>query len=121
VYVSTVGASNVTQPQTKAESEWGLPVIEVDPKLAAILSVTRCQWISGMSCRITYNGKNVLPSEVFFVEFDSSGKQVGNKVRLIYPELKPGHFGVATFGLRSKHPARIVLSGIWEGPWKNPY
>ncbi|HXU19468.1 MAG TPA: hypothetical protein VN788_02680, partial [Verrucomicrobiae bacterium] len=90
-------------------------------KLAKIFTVTRCEYISGLTCRIRYNGAAPLPSDVFFTEFDDMGRQAVARVRLIYPELKTGETGVATLRIRSARPAKIVLRGEWNGPWRSPY
>lgn len=93
-------------------------------KLQDIFAISHCQFISGLTCKITYNGKSPLPSEVFFNEFDAQGHPLGNKTRLIYPHLNAGERGVATFmlrGVQTGEPAKVVLTGVWNGPWKNPY
>ena len=88
--------------------------------LSKIFAIGECEAISGLTCRIKYDGELPLPSEVFFVELDANGKGLGKAVRLIYPELKSGSQGLATF--RLKHDAKIIeLRGKWDGPWKNPY
>lgn len=100
---------------------WCVPVMKLTGDLQKIFSITDCQAISGLTCRISYNGKLPLPSEVFFVELDKDGNVVGKKTRLIYPKLKPGETGYATFRINSASTVTIVLSGIWKGPYKNPY
>ena len=112
---------DVEHPQTPDERAWDMPKMELEPQLAEIFTVRRCKFISGMTCRIKYNGKAPLPSEVFFTEYDAEGKALGPRTRLIYPKLEKGETGVATFRLRSGHPARVVLAGSWNGPWRNPY
>jgi hypothetical protein len=111
------------QDQLKADMAKAFPIpkFELVGKLSKIFQVSRCQYISGLTCRIHYNGRLPLPSEVFFMEFDDHGKKAGPRVRLIYPELKPGETGVATFRIRLSTPANIVLEGEWNGPWRNPY
>src|SRR5436309_14997402 len=111
----------VEQPQTPDEKAWEMPRIALEPRLAEICAVSRCEWISGMTCRITYNGRRPLPSEVFFTEFDARHKQLGPKTRLIYPKLKKGESGMATFFLQSDHPRHVLLTALWNGPWRNPY
>jgi len=100
---------------------WCVPVMKLTGDLQKIFNITDCHAISGLTCRITYNGKLPLPSEVFFIEYDKNGDIVGKKTRLIYPELKAGERGYATFRVKSAATATIVLSGAWEGPYKNPY
>jgi hypothetical protein len=100
---------------------WCIPVMKLTGDLQKIFSIADCHAISGLTCRITYNGKLPLPSEVIFVEYDKNGTVVGNKTRLIYPELKPGETGYATFRIKSASSTTIDLTGIWKGPYKNPY
>lgn len=97
------------------------PVFVLKDKLQGIFAISHCQFISGLTCKVTYNGKAPLPSEVFFTEFDAEGHRAGKRVRLIYPHLNPGERGAATFRLRSSNPATIELTGVWDGPWKDPY
>lgn len=109
------------QVEADATKAFRLPKFELHGNLVKIFTVTRCEYISGLTCRIHYNGKLPLPSEVFFTEFDDHCKQAGPGVRLIYPELKRGETGVATFRIRLSTPAKIVLKGEWNGPWRDPY
>jgi len=106
---------------TPEESPFRYPTIELEGKLKEIFTVADCQYISGLTCRIRYNGKSALPSEVFFTGYDQAGKPDGTKVRLIYPRLEPGERGMATFRIPSSSPTKIVLTGSWDGPWRNPY
>lgn len=100
---------------------WCVPVMKLAGDLQKIFNITDCHAISGLTCRISYNGKLPLPSEVFFIELDKGGSVVGKKTRLIYPKLNPGETGYATFRISSAATATVVLSGIWKGPYKNPY
>jgi hypothetical protein len=102
-------------------SGWTYPTFKLKGRLAEIFAISDCQWISGLTCRIRYNGRYALPSEVFFTEYDVKGKRLGRRTRLIYPHLKAGERGYATFRLRSGCPSTIELEGIWKGEWKNPY
>jgi hypothetical protein len=105
---------------TEERRAWGYPTIELQGRLHDIFTVTHCQYISGLSCRISYNGRAPLPSEMLFVPYDVAGKTEGPRVRVIYPRLEPGESGTATFRIGS-HPARLVLRGVWDGPWRDPY
>jgi hypothetical protein len=117
------GKASAQQSQLKADiaKAFQPPKFELEGNLAKIFTVTHCEYISGLTCRIHYNGKLPLPSEVFFTEFDDRGKKAGPRVRLIYPELKRGETGMATFRIRLSEPAKIVLKGEWNGPWRDPY
>lgn len=83
--------------------------------------MNHCEYISGLTCRIHYNGKLPLPNEIFFTEFDEQGKKSGPRVRVIYPKLNSGETGAATFRIRLGTPAKIALEGEWNGPRRNPY
>ncbi len=100
-----------------ALAQFESPGIKLDPALARIFSVDRCQWISGLTCKITYNGKGPLPSRVFFTEFDAQGRAVGPRVTLIYPHLNPSERGAATFRITSASPASLRLTAQWGGAW----
>jgi len=111
------------QPQqaASADGDYNYPRFELKGKLAKIFTVTDCEYISGMTCRIHYSGELPLPSRVFFTEFDERGQKAGARVRLIYPKLGSGETGRATFRIRLSRPAKIVLEGEWKGPWRDPY
>jgi hypothetical protein len=119
--VPTQAAASASAGAQPEESAFRYPVIELRGRLHEIFTVSGCAYISGLTCRISYNGKAPLPSEVFFVGYDATGAPDGSKVRLIYPRLEVGEFGQATFRIRSSSPAKLVLEGSWDGPWKNPY
>lgn len=119
-----VGTQTSTSGQeSEKQNDEALPLakIELKGKLSEIFVVTGCEYISGLTCRIHYNGKLPLPSRVFFTEFDHQGREASPRVRLIYPELKPGETGRATLRIRSAEPAKIVFEGEWKGPWQDPY
>lgn len=101
---------------------WCMPVLKLTGDLNKIFTIpeTDCEYISGMTCRISYNGKLPLPSEVYFIQFDKNGKKLGDQIRLIYPKLEANESGTATFRINS-NPATIELIGKWEGPYINPY
>ncbi len=128
LFSAVLSCSGVYDPQDCSkygmvpnEDGWCVPVMKLTGDLQKIFTINNCHPISGLTCRVSYNGKLPLPSEVFFVELDQDGQVVGEKTRLIYPKLEPGETGYATFRTRSASTATIVLSGIWEGPYKNPY
>ena len=115
--------SSIPNQQAKGHNDdaFRVPKIELREKLAKIFSVSDCRYISGLTCRIRYNGAAPLPSEVFFTEFDDQGRKACARLRLIYPKLKAGERGYATLRIRLAEPAKIVLEGEWNGPWRDPY
>jgi hypothetical protein len=109
------------QSKTDTDAGFRIPNFELSGKLAKIFKLSNCEYISGITCRIHYNGVLPLPSQVFFTEFDERGQQAAVRVRLIYPKLAPGETGRATFRIRSGRPAKVVLEAEWKGPWRDPY
>jgi hypothetical protein len=109
--------------QTGPSSEAGFryPTLELLGPLRDVFAVGKCEYISGMTCKIRCKGAHPLPSRVYFVEFDENGKQAGAEVRLLYPRLERGETGSATFRIRLSSPTRVRLRGEWKGPWQNPY
>src|SRR3954469_13592007 len=85
----------------QGEAAFKYPLLVLEGRLANTLVFDRCEYISGMTCRITLKRNATLPSRVFFSEYGKSEKQLGRKLRLIYPNLKPGESGRATFRLQS--------------------
>src|SRR5437879_110817 len=83
-----------------ADDGFRYPSFELAGDLKDIFEVRDCKYLSGMTCRIHYNGVRPLPSQVFFTEFDEQGRQAGPPVRLIYPRLQRGEAGYATFRIR---------------------
>jgi hypothetical protein len=105
--------------QQKPCEAFCVPSFELKGKLAKIFSISNCEFISGLTCRIHYNGDLPLPSEVYFTELDEHGKPAGARVRLIYPEMKKDETGIVTFRIRTGSAAKIVLEGRWNGPYRN--
>jgi hypothetical protein len=97
------------------------PAFEFRGHLSDVFEINHCEYISGMTCKIRYNGARPLPSQVLFTEYDEAGHRAGPEVRLIYPKLEAGETGSATFRIRLSSPAKISLRGEWNGPWREPY
>ena len=109
--------------QLKAQHEdspFTYPMLELRGRVAEIFTFYNAAWISGLTCRIKYNGKKPLPSNVFFSEYDGNGKQISERIRLIYPKLNSGESGYATFRVKGD-ASKIVLWSEGDGPWENPY
>jgi len=101
-------------------SPFTYPILELKGLVAEIFTFYDAEYISGLTCRIKYNGAKPLPSKVFFSEYDSKSKEISHKVRLIYPKLNTGESGYATFRIKST-PSKLVIWSEGEGPWENPY
>ncbi len=117
----TLGLVLTSSNRVLAEDRPQAPAIELDTRLREIFTISDCTYISGLTCKVHYNGKAPLPTEVFFVELDAKDKPIGKRVRLIYPHLKKGESGLATFRIQAAAPAQIRLEASGNGPWKDPY
>jgi hypothetical protein len=96
--------------------------IVLETRLAQAIEIFDCKAISGMTCRIGLRSDaKALPSEIFIQSFDVKGRKVGRPIRLIYPELKKGEKGWATFRIERSSEFSLRLTARWDGPWKNPY
>src|SRR5579859_1457577 len=108
-----LGTGQAMAADSVCDNDWPTcPVFTLKGQLQDIFVISHCQFISGLTCKITYNGKSPLPSEVFFTDSDSEG-HVSKKTRFIYPHLNAGERGTATFRYKTAEPAQIVLTGVW--------
>jgi len=117
----TAAAAEPTTQLAQPEQGFRYPSFELEGHLRDVFEVSHCEYISGMTCKIRYNGARPLPSKVFFTEFDAAGHPAGPAVRLIYPRLNPGETGSATFRIRMSSATKVLLQAEWRGPWQNPY
>ena len=121
--ISLVFASQNEVFQLEAKdinSPFTYPILELKGRVAEIFTFYDAEYFSGLTCRIKYNGMKPLPSNVYFSEYDSETKEISHKIKLIYPELKAGESGYATFRING-HPSKLVIWSEGEGPWESPY
>lgn len=111
--------SQVQRTITPDERCLACPSIILTGNLAKWMEIAECKAISGMTCRIWFKRGGTLPSRIFVQESDSQGRPTGKKRALIYPNLKTGEKGWATFHLSRANA--IVLTGEWKGSWKSAY
>ena len=122
-----------TTSEDQKDEGFRYPKFELEERLAEILSFDKCQWISGLTCEVHYNGKRPLPRKIMMSAYDehrtrlefSVRNQRGKRIhvfeaRLIYPKLDAGETGIATFRVGGDS-ARIVLRGLWDGPYEDPF
>jgi hypothetical protein len=74
-----------------------------------------------MTCHITLKKGAEIPSRVFLQALDSRNQPLGKRRLLIYPELKDGEGGWATFLRAPSGTNTVVLTGEWNVPYRNPY
>jgi hypothetical protein len=94
------------------------PKIVVRGRLARILKISDCNGASGMTCRIQFKRRALLPSRIEVEQLDEQNRLLGKKF-LPYPNLEPEEKGWATFPTGSA--MTVVLVGEWKGPWRSSY
>jgi hypothetical protein len=90
-------------------------------RLIDTFEFSKCEAISGMTCHIALKNGAQLPSRVFMQGLDSQNRTLGEKRLLVYPELKAGEGGRATFLRVPSGANTVVLTGEWHGPYRDPY
>lgn len=91
-------------------------------RLIDTFAFSRCEAISGMTCHIALKNGAQLPSRVFVQALDSRNQPLGKRRLLIYPELKAGEAGSATFPLKLPDGTKtVILTGEWNGPYRSAY
>jgi hypothetical protein len=90
----------------------------VKGRLAKVLEISDCNGESGMTCRIQFKADAVLPSRILVQELDVRNQPAGKRKFLPYPDLRPGEKGWASFPV---HGTTLVLTGEWQGPWRDAY
>lgn len=101
---------------TKEPADFHYPKIEFVGKAGHIFTLKKCEWISGLTCYIHYNGKLEYPSRLYFTAYDTEGKQMENSIPLWGPErLEKGETGIFTIQKwGERDPARIEIYAIWK-------
>jgi hypothetical protein len=113
----TVRASEVILPP---DNGMPIPHLVLVGHLARAISVKSCELISGLTCRICLNSGQEIPSRIYSTEVDHKGTKLEPRKRVLYPDIRPGQCGLATLSLRH-HSSKLVLRGVWRGPWQDPY
>jgi hypothetical protein len=126
--VTTSGQSSVGTPSTAKIRTKQVETCEhfcygliITGQLIDTFEFSQCDAISGMRCHIVLKKGAELPSRVFIQPLDSQNQPLGKRRRLIYPELKAGEGGWATFLGAPSGTNTVVLTGEWNGPYRNPY
>lgn len=98
--------------------DYWCPKIELVGKAAEIFKLNKCEYISGITIKLIYNGKYSYPSKLNFTLLDSQGhvmKEDQTK-KVFGPQfLKGGQYGIFTIqGFGNDNPPRIRIEGIWK-------
>lgn len=92
--------------------------IEFVGKAAEIFKLDKCEYISGITIKLIYNGKYSYPSKLNFTLFDSQGNVMKEeqKKKVFGPQsLKKGQYGIFTIQSHGNDkPSKIRIEGIWK-------
>lgn len=94
----------------------------IQASLAQAIEIWDCKAVAGMTCRIGLRSDaKGLPSQIFIQAFDQNGKELGVPVPLVYPILRRGQQGLATFNItRGGQLKSIRLTARWDSAGKKP-
>ncbi|MBI3755912.1 MAG: hypothetical protein HY265_07115 [Deltaproteobacteria bacterium] len=87
-------------------------------RTAEIFKLKKCEYISGITIKIIYNGKHSYPVKIKFTLLDSQGKVMdGDQKKHVFGprHLKKGQYGIFTIQrYGNDNPSLIEIEGIWE-------
>jgi hypothetical protein len=102
---------------TQNKPDYWCPKIEFADKTAKILKLEKCEYISGITVKLIYNGKYSYPSRLKFTLLDSHGNVIkeNQKKKVFGPQsLKKGQYGIYTIqSYGNNNLSRIRIEGIW--------
>ncbi len=98
--------------------DYWCPKIEFVGRAAGILKLGKCEYISGITIKILYNGKYSYPSKLNFTLLDSQGNVMqGDQNKKVFgpQHLEKGQYGIFTIQNYGKdNPSKIRIEGIWK-------
>jgi N-acetylmuramoyl-L-alanine amidase len=93
------------------------PIIAFVGKAAKIFTVQNCEYISGITIKLVYNGVDAYPAKLKFTLLDTGGnklpidqtKHVSGPARL-----EKGQYGIFTIQYKGNdNPSKIEIEGVW--------
>jgi hypothetical protein len=100
------------------KSDYWCPKVELIGKAAEIFKLNKCEYISGITIKLIYNGKYSYPAKLNFTLLDSQGNVIkDDKTKKVFgPQfLKRGQYGIFTIqGYGNDNPAKIKIESIWK-------
>ena len=100
------------------DPDYWCPKIKFVGRAAEIFELGKCEYISGITIRIIYNGKYSYPSRLEFTLLDVHGNVMPedrNKNVFVPKDLKKGQYGIFTIqNYGNDNPSKIEIQGIWD-------
>lgn len=105
-----------TKTSQEYTNDW-CPKITFIGKTAEILNVEKCEYISGITIKLIYNGVDTYPAKLKFILLDAEGnklpsdqtKHVSGPARL-----EKGQYGTFTIQYKGNdNPSKIEIEGVW--------
>lgn len=101
----------------KSPDYW-CPNIVFVGRATEIFKLEKCEYISGITIKLIYNGRYSYPVKLKFTLLDSKGKVMeGDKKKRIFGprHLEKGQYGIFTIQRYGNNdPALIKIEGVWE-------
>lgn len=98
--------------------DYWCPKVELVGKAAEIFKLDKCEYISGITIKLIYNGKYSYPSKLNFTLLDSQGNVLkDDQTKKVFgPQfLKEGQYGIFTIqSSGNDNPSTIRIEGIWK-------
>jgi hypothetical protein len=99
------------------DNSW-CPEIVLAGKAAEIFKLDKCQYISGLTIKLIYNGKFPYPSSLSFTLLDLQGNKIkGDQNKKVFgpQQLTSGQYGIFTIqNYGNDNPSKIRIEGTWK-------
>jgi len=99
------------------DPDYWCPKISFLGHAADIFILGKCEYISGISIKLIYNGRLAFPDKLRFTLLDSKGNpmKADKEKRVFGPrQLEKGQFGIYTIQWTgNENPARITIEDVW--------
>ena len=97
--------------------DYWCPKIKFVGKAAEIFRLGKCEYISGITIKMIYNGKYSYPSKLKFTLIDSQGNpMLGDQTKKVFGprHLEKGEYGIFTIqNYGNDDPSKIEIEAIW--------
>ncbi len=111
-------ATAQTKSDIQQSPDYWCPKIEFVGRAAEIFNLKKCEYISGITIKLIYNGKYSYPEKLKYTLLDAQGNTMpeDSKKKVVGPRhLKKGQYGIFTIqNYGNENPAKITIQGIWK-------
>ena len=101
----------------QSETDYWCPKVAFAGKAADMFTLKKCEYISGITVELVYNGSYSYPSKLKFTLLDSDGNILkSDQTKHVFgpQHLEKGQFGIFTIQhTGSDNPSKIIVEGVW--------